>query len=151
MRARHWLFSLLVPVLVTAGLSAQGLSVESDQEILVRLERAWNAAVYKNDVSFVRTVLADEYVATYEDGTRGDKTKELALIGDFNQNVESAIQDDFTVKTYRDTAVVWFTLHLTGLKQGQRVELTLRYTDVWVLRDTRWQCVSSQSTRVSGK
>jgi hypothetical protein len=26
--------------------------------------------------------------------------------------------------------------------------LTLRYTDVWVLRDGRWQCVSTHSTRV---
>jgi len=25
----------------------------------------------------------------------------------------------------------------------------LRYTDVWVVRDGRWQCVSSQSTRVA--
>jgi ketosteroid isomerase-like protein len=132
-----------------AGLQAQRLSVESDQEILIRLERGWNAAVYKNDVAFVRNILADEYISTYEDGSRGDRAKELALIGDFNQNVESAVQDEFTVKTYRDTAVVWFTLHLAGLKQGARVELTMRYTDVWVLRDGRWQCVSSQSTRVS--
>jgi len=25
----------------------------------------------------------------------------------------------------------------------------LRYTDVWLVRDGRWQCVSSQSTRVA--
>jgi hypothetical protein len=27
--------------------------------------------------------------------------------------------------------------------------LILRYTDVWIVRDGRWQCVSSQSTRVA--
>jgi ketosteroid isomerase-like protein len=65
--------------------------------------------------------------------------------------VESAVQDDFTVKVYGNTAVVWFTLRLVGLKQGQRAELLLRYTDVWVMRDGRWQCVSAHSTRITAK
>ena len=75
----------------------------------------------------------------------------MALAAAFDQQVESAVQDDFTVKTYRDTAVVSFTLNLVGIKQGQRSTLALRYTDVWVLRDGRWQCVSSQSTRVAAR
>jgi hypothetical protein len=29
--------------------------------------------------------------------------------------------------------------------------LTLSYTDVWVLRDGNWRCVSAHSTRVTGK
>ena len=79
------------------------------------------------------------------------QAKELALATQFNQTVESATQDDFIVKVYRDTAVVWFTLRVVGIKQGQKAELTLRYTDVWVMRDGRWQCVSTHSTRVAAK
>jgi ketosteroid isomerase-like protein len=149
MKARLTLCCLLVLLCTLSGSASQGLSVESVQETLVRLERGWNAAVYKNDVVFVRNVLADEFTSTYEDGSRGDKAKELALIGDFNQHVDSAVQDEFIVKTYGETAVVWFTLHLVGPKQGKQTELTMRYTDVWILRDGRWQCVSSQSTRVT--
>ena len=63
--------------------------------------------------------------------------------------MESAVQDEFTVKIYRDTAVVWFRLQVVGFKEGLRTGVTLRYTDVWVKRDGRWQCVSSQSTRVA--
>ena len=133
-----------------AGISARQ-PVKSDQEVLIELERRWNAAVYENDVKFVATILADEFTATYEDGSRGDKAKELALIAAFNQRVESAVQDDFTIKVFGDTAVVWFTLRLVGFKQGQRTELTLRYTDVWIVRDGRWQCVSAHSTRVTAK
>jgi len=100
-------------------------------------------------VAFIETILADEFIATYDDGTRGDRAKELALAAAFNQQVESSIQDEFTVKVYGDTAVVWFTLHVIGIKQGQRAELALRYTDVWVIREGRWQCVSTHSTRVT--
>lgn len=128
--------------------AAQRGPVKSDQDILIDLERGWNDAFYKRDVTFIERLLADEFTATYDDGTRGDKKKELELAASFNQAVESATQDDFIVKVYGDTAVVWFTLNLVGIKQGQRSPLTLRYTDVWVFRDGRWQCVSTQSTRV---
>ena len=74
--------------------------------------------------------------------------KQRLLATGFTQHVESALQDEFTVKVYRDTAVVWFTLNLVGVRDGQRAELALRYTDVWVMRDGQWQCVSTQSTRV---
>ncbi len=134
---------------VTATASAQTLPVRSDQQVLIELEQEWNAAFYRKDVAFIESILADEFVATYEDGSRGDKAHELALIAEFDQRVVSAVQDEFTVKVYQDTAVVWFTLNLVGIRQGERAEVTLRFTDVFVLRDGDWQCVSSQSTKVA--
>ena len=125
--------------------------VKSDQDVIVELERSWNEAFYKKDVAYIATLLADEFVATYEDGSRADKEKELALTAGFDQQVESAIQDDFTVRVFGDTAIARFTLRLVGIKQGQRSTLTLNYTDVWVLRDGDWKCVSAHSTRVTAK
>lgn len=122
---------------------------QSDQDVLIGLERGWNEAFYRKDVAFIEKLLAEEFTATYDDGRVGDKATELALVDAFDQQVESAIPDDFTVRVYRDTAVVWFTLRLVGVRQGQRSEMALRYTDVWIVRDGRWQCVSTQSTRVA--
>ncbi len=141
--------TLSAALLAPAYSAAQTTRVRSDQEALTELEHQWNDAVYRQDADFVASVLADEFVATYEDGSRGDKASELELVRTFNQYVESAIQDDFTIRVYGDTAIVWFTLHLTGVRQGQHAEVTLRFTDVFVFRDTRWQCVSSQSTKVT--
>jgi ketosteroid isomerase-like protein len=151
MRLRPLSYCVLAGVCVVTLTASQERPVESDQQALIKLEQGWNEAFYRKDVAFIQNILADEFIATYEDGTRGDRAKELALVHEFNQQVESAIQDEFTVRVYRDTAVVWFTLHLVGIKQGQRSELTLRYTDVWVMRDGRWQCVSTQSTRVNSR
>ena len=123
--------------------------VQSDQEVLIGLERGWNGAFYKKDAAFIEKLLADEFIATYDDGRRGDKATELALVAAFDQQVESAVPDEFAVRVYRDTAIVWFTLRLVGIKDGKRSEMALRYTDVWIVRDGRWQCVSSQSTRVA--
>lgn len=119
--------------------------------MLIALEKSWNEAFYRKDVKFIESILAPEFISTYEDGSRADKKKELELTAAFDQQVVSAVQDDFTVRIFGDTAVVWFTLHLVGLKQGKEAELTMSYTDVWVLRDGNWRCVSAHSTRVTGK
>ena len=149
MIVRHPFCVVLAAFWAATASAAQRTPVESDQEVLIKLERGWNEAFYRKNIPFIENLLADEFIATYDDGTRGDKKKELTLAAEFNQMVESAVQDDFIVKVYRDTAVVWFTLKIVGIRQGKRAELTLRYTDVWVVRDGRWQCVSTQSTRVT--
>jgi hypothetical protein len=127
---------------------ARAQNVKSDQDVLIELERQWDAAFQRQDAAFIESVLAEEFIATYGDGTRGDKAKELALARDFNQQVDSRRLDDFIVKVYRDTAVVWFTQYLVGPVKGKPTEVQYQYMDVWVIRDGRWQAVASQSTRV---
>jgi ketosteroid isomerase-like protein len=151
MRVQVSLCCVLAAVSTVTASALQRQPVQSDQQVLVGLERRWNDAFYHKDIAFIESILADDFTATYDDGDRGDKAKELKLAAEFNQQVESAIPDDFTVRVYGDTAVVWFTLNVVGMKQGQRSQLTLRFTDVWIIRDGRWQCVSTHSTRVSTK
>ena len=132
-----------------AGDASAQLDVKSAQEILIELEQNWISALKRNDVKFVDSVLAEEFVATYGDGSRGDRTHELKLVADFNAQVDEWLVGEFTVKVYRDTAVVWFTQRMTGPVQGKPVEIVTRYMDVFVMRDGRWQCVGSPSTRVT--
>lgn len=149
---RRWLRYLLFGVLASgwaSSLSASQLPEVSTEDALIALERGWNEAFYARDVEFLESILADDFIVTYDDGARGDKTRELELARSFNQRVISATQDDFIVQVYDDAAVVWFTLRVVGIRRGQEAEIVLRYTDVWVVRDGRWQCVSSQSTRVN--
>jgi ketosteroid isomerase-like protein len=137
---------LAIAILLAAPARAQ--DVQSDQDILMQLEHDWDAAFRRHDVAFIERLLAEEFIVTYDDGSRGDRARELMLATSFDQQVESSRLDEFTVREYGNTAVVWFTLHLTGPVNGQRVEHSYRFTDVFVLRDGRWQCVSSQSSRV---
>jgi ketosteroid isomerase-like protein len=150
MTGRQLIFiAVFVAVWAAAGSAFQDRPVQSDQEILTQLERDWDAAFHRKDVRFIESILAPEFVVTYDDGSRGDKARELALAAEFSQQIESSTLDDFTVKVFGDTAVVWFTQHLVGISKGQRLEIALRYLDVFVLRDGKWLCVASQSTKVS--
>ena len=140
---------LMCGLLCAAPAAAQG--VKSDQQTLIDLERRWNMAFHNGDVKFIESILHDDFIATYEDGVRADKKKELEQAASFNQQIDASAMEDFTVRIYGNTGVVWFTLRLIGPVQGKPVEIVLRYTDVWVLRDGRWKCVSSQSTRFDPK
>src|SRR5260221_1390840 len=125
---------LLVAVFV-AGLPAAGgqsAPVRSDQQILIKLERDWDEAFHRKDVAFLETVLADEFVSTYGDGSRGDRAKELKLATEFNQQIDSSTLDEFTVKVYGDTAVVWFSQQLVGPTNGQRVSRALRHIPLFL-------------------
>jgi ketosteroid isomerase-like protein len=139
---------LIVPVVAAAQ---QAAPVRSDQDILIQLEHDWDAAFHRHDAAFIDRILADEFIVTYDNGVRADRTVELMLAKTANENIESSTLDEFIVKEFGNTAVVWFTLHLVGPINGERVQNDYRFTDVFVLRDGRWQCVSSQSTRVDRK
>lgn len=149
MNARSISIALAI-VAASAGVSS-AQDVKSDQQILIELERAWDAAFHRQDAKFIETLLADEFIATYGDGSRGDKAKELSLATENKQQVDSRRLDEFIVKTFGNTAVVWFTQILVGPVNGKPTEIRYRYVDVWVMRDGRWQAVASQSTRLNAK
>jgi ketosteroid isomerase-like protein len=58
---------------------------------------------------------------------------------------------DMQVSTYGSTAVVTGVENLKGTYKGRSGEMALRFTNVLVWRDGRWQLVSHQSTRVQSK
>jgi hypothetical protein len=74
---------------------------------------------------------------------------ELELAKSLNENIESSMLDEFIVKEYGNTAVVLVHAAPDRSHNGQRVQNDYRFTDVFVLRDGRWQCLSSQSTHVA--
>jgi hypothetical protein len=147
-----WLRGLCVAAVAMAlPVVTYAQEVKSDQQVLIELERAWDAAFHKGDAKFIETLLADEFIATYGDGSRGDKAKELSLAGDRRQQIDSSRLDEFIVKTFGNTAVVWFTQIMVGPVNGKPTEVRYRYVDVWVNRGGRWLAVASQSTRLNAK
>lgn len=55
--------------------------------------------------------------------------------------------DDLSVRVYGDTGIVTGRTNVTT-GGANPVSITLRFTDVFVRRDGRWQVVASQATRL---
>jgi ketosteroid isomerase-like protein len=141
----------VLAIVAMAASAASAQRVKSDQDTLIELEQRWDEAFHNHDQKFIDTLLAEEFVVTYGDGSRGDRAKELSLALDDRQQVDSSQLDEFIIKVFGNTAVVLFTQHLVGPVKGKPVAIDYRYMDVWVNRDGKWKCVASQSTRVGVK
>jgi ketosteroid isomerase-like protein len=150
-RRAAWVLLALVAAAVAPAAQQRRAPVRSDQDTLIQMERDWDGAFERQDAKLIESFLAPEFIATYSDGKRGDKAMELKLVAENNQQVDKRELLDFTVKIYGQTAVVWFTQQLTGPVKGKPTTISFRYTDVWVMRDGRWLCVSSQSTRETAR
>jgi len=109
---------LALLAVLAGGVVAAQQSADTVEQTLIELERGWNTAFYDRDVAFLDSILAEDFIVTYDDGTRGDKALELELAETFNQRVVSSTQEDFIVQVYGDSAVVWFTLRVVGIRQG---------------------------------
>ena len=147
---------LLVVTVLLAGIAlvpsaarAQERPAPKEADGLIALERQWEAAFLGGDIPFIEKVLADEFHAVYWDGSEGDRTKELTLAAQFNQRIEKSTLSDFSVRFYSEIAIVSFTRTLAGISQGKPLEIPYRFTDAFVWRDGRWQCVSTHSTRIA--
>lgn len=89
---------IVLPAATVSG--SQSAAGRSNQEILIQLERDWDQAFHQKDIAFIEKVVADEFIATYDDGARGDRDQELENAATFNKRIDSATLDEFTVKEY---------------------------------------------------
>jgi len=133
-----------------AAILAQTQSESVEQE-LIKLENEANDAWVKRDVEAYARLLADDYLTTEPDGVMMTKAQDLAQLKPDENTTTSAIADDFRVRVYGDAAVVTFRLTYKNQAKGKESTGQERFTDVWIKRAGRWQCVSLHFSRIAQK
>jgi ketosteroid isomerase-like protein len=124
----------------------------SVQNELIKLENDWNNALVKRDMAALNRVMADDWTfIDPDDGTIMTKAQALASIKSGEDVYTSAVGDEWKVRVYGDAAVVLG--RLTGKEQykGKDVSGQYRFTDTWIMRAGRWQCVATASARITKK
>jgi ketosteroid isomerase-like protein len=109
-------------------------------------ENKWEAAIASHDISFIQSVVADDFVGVYTDGKIQNKSALIAQSKKDKDTYKSAKIEKLSVRTYGpNVAVVIGTARERGTgKDGQAFDKTYRYTDTWVDRNGQWQCVAGQ-------
>jgi hypothetical protein len=129
---------------------AQQKSGGTEQK-LINLENGWAAAQVqgKLDLAFLEGVLADDYVQTNWDGTSETKAQILASLKSKEVVTTYSEGDDYKVRVYGDAAVV--TGRWTGKQtiKGMDTSGQYRWTDTWIKKAGRWQCVASHNSKLS--
>lgn len=113
---------------------------------LIQVEREWVRASEHQDIAALGCLLADEFVEADFDGSVISRTTTLA--GAAKPSNGHSELTDLHVHIYGETAVV------RGIgvnsKDGKPTGRT-RFTDIFVYRDGRWQCVAGHDSRFPNK
>jgi ketosteroid isomerase-like protein len=137
---------------VLAGQSG-AQTVSAEQEVL-KVENDWNQALVKRDTASLPRFYADEYLYTDADGLVWDRTQDLAnLTSGSAARLSTYKLDDTKVRIVGDVAIVTGRNTITGVfeRVSSNVSGSYRFTDVFVKRAGRWQCVASQASRIAEK
>jgi hypothetical protein len=115
------------------------------------IEDKWEASFMSHDPSVAKAYLADDYRGVSSKGKVMTKSSLLAEIKKDTDTYTSAKNGNMDVRVYGGQfAVVMGTSTEAGKgKDGKAFKRNFRWTDAWVLRNGKWQCVASQSMLLS--
>ena len=144
-------FILVIATIVPAlpGFAQEG---NTDTSSAVRqLEERWETAISKRDSKTVGELLASDYQGVNVKGEREDKA---AVLSRMNKETDlgSAKLTDLRVYAYGPNVIVAIGDSLeegTG-KDGKPFKQLYRFTDTWLLRDGKWQCIAEEGAPVKG-
>ena len=116
---------------------------------LIKIENDWNTAAVNHDGKFLEQLYATEYLSTDHTGKTFNKAEDIKASTDPKTVVTSAVLSDLKVHIYGQTAVVTGLNTVKSTTDGKDDSGAYWFTDVYVKRDGRWQCVATQGTTVA--
>ena len=138
--------SMLILALLFASVSLAAPS--SVEEELIGVEIALNDAFVKRDHAVLESMLADEFLGTDSGGNTSNKELEIAASKSGDFMVQSFKLSELKVHVYGDVATVTGINLMAAAYKGRNVGGRYRFTNVFVKRDGRWQCVLAHSSHI---
>ena len=118
------------------------------EEAVRAAELARFKAQTSGDLKALDALLGDDLIYTHSSAAVDSKASYVESMRSGALKYQTIEPRDLQVRVFGTTAVITGAAHITAVSKGLPVDNQLRYTDVWVLRDGRWQMVSWQSTRL---
>lgn len=115
-----------------------------DQAALVQIEHVWLRAVEQHDVARLGCILADEFEEADFAGSLIDRPAMLASAAN-RSNVQHAVElSDLHARVYGDFA---YARGLAIIRSDDgKPPVKSRFTDIFIYRDGRWQCVAGHES-----
>ena len=136
---------MLIPALLFASVSLAAPSIEEE---LIGVEIAWGDALVKRDHAVLESIIADEFLGTDSGGNTSNKQLEIASSKSGDFMVQSYKFSELKVQVYGDVATVTGINLVAAAYRGRNVGGRYRFSNVYVKRDGRWQCVLAHSSRI---
>jgi ketosteroid isomerase-like protein len=132
-------------VLVAPG---RAQSVGETEKELLKIQEEWAAARVKRDVPYLERLYAREFRVHSMNGSVVGRDADIAAFASGDLKPDLVQDQDMEVSVYGDTALVTGIENVAGTYKGNYGAMALRFLNVFVRRDGRWQLVVHQSTLV---
>ena len=146
MPARITLGTALLVVLAACKSTARMAELDAaDSAAIAKAHEQWVRAFQQHDPALIEPLLTDEIV--YHGVEAFTKRHLIQHVRDTSFALESVSPHELHVRVLgsaRDVAVVTGSVIAKGRREGEAFNLRNRYTEVWVKRAGRWQCVAGQ-------
>lgn len=136
-------FTSGMPVIATVqGSDPASTVIDLEQQ----LAQAW----VNRDRPFIDGLLAADWTVTDPSGRTLTKQQVLdETFSSADRRIDAMAVDEMTVRSFGSVVVITGRTRATGSYRGQSASVALRFTDVFHLRDGRWQIVASQGTFIA--
>jgi ketosteroid isomerase-like protein len=139
-----WLCLIMVcPFARAAGCPDQG----KDPRVLAQIEQQWAKALEQKDAAALACILAEEFQDVDPKGNISDRTTTLAKAAEHRPSHNELTE--MTPRVYGDFGYIRGLATATDA-QG-KVLGRVRFTDIYVYREGRWQAVAAHESMVAGK
>jgi len=123
------------------------------KENLITIQKQWADARVKPDIAYLERLYAKEFRVHTMDGAVTSRADDIAMFKEGRIKPDFVRDEDMNVSVYGEVGIVTGVENVGGTYpagplKGQKAELSLRFTNVFVHRDGRWQLVLSQSTQI---
>jgi len=134
------------PTVAAAWLAAS--TALQDASPLMEAAEAYETAQIAGDAVALERLLADDYVLVGSDGARQGKAELIAFWTAEGFEPAPVKVTELVEHVWSDGAALGGTVTLTGQQGVEPFSVTIRYVDVWALRDGEWRVIYGQATRV---
>jgi ketosteroid isomerase-like protein len=123
--------------------------VQQNEAALVELQQQLARAWVTRDRSTVERIIAPEWTSTGPDGRATDRERVLEQVFATGvHKIHDVKIDDVKARVFGDAAVVTGRTHGIGDFEGAGYDVVIRFTDVFVRREGRWQAIASHASLV---
>ena len=139
--------TIILILILTASAFAQRRP--SDKDRILKLEGDWVQALVSKDRKTLDRIIAPEFTFIEPDGTVKNRAEYLNDRSSENDITESFENVGLKVDVYGNAAVASAVARITLRQAGSRYHLLLRWKELWLKRDGKWQVIVSQATPVN--
>lgn len=139
-------FITLAAILIHSPGYARSPAPDERAEI-IRLEDAWRQARIDRDLPFLDHFYAKDMRIQWLDGSLLSRSESIARFRRDDSTTDYIRHGPLDVMLSGDIAVVTGVDHVGGRTGGQYGEMRVRFTDILVKRDGRWQLLLHHATK----